>query len=172
MRTNRPHRFLKVSASLLCFILMATVFAWAASRKPGLWEITSTMTWQQSPMPNGAPPPGPMSGSHTSQVCLTQAMIDKYGAPLPQSRNDCQVTNVRKGEHSMTAEMVCSGRMTGKGTLESSWTDAEHATGKVHFTGTAQFGPTPHPIEWTSESTSVFKGDDCGSVKPVEPNSK
>ena len=71
-----------------------------------------------------------------TQVCLTQAIIDKYGAPLPQTRNDCQLVNVQKSDHGMTADLVCVGRMTGKGTLTSSWDDPlEHAKGGVHFTG-------------------------------------
>ena len=50
----------------------------------------------------------------------------------------------------MTADLVCTGRMSGKASLESSWTDGEHATGKVHFIGSMQVGPNNKPIEWTS----------------------
>ena len=141
-----------------------------ATRRPGLWAITSSITLQQSPFPAGmAPPPSsPLApGEHTVQVCLTQAIIDKYGAPIPDSRNDCQITNVQKSEHGMTADLVCSGRMTGKGTLESNWIDPEHAKGTIHFLGTVQVGPNPRPIEWTRESTSIFKSSDCGDVKPA-----
>jgi hypothetical protein len=116
------------------------------------------------------PPPGsPFAGGpRTTQVCLTQAIIDKYGAPTPQSRaGDCTVTNVQKSDHGMTADMVCTGRMTGKGTVESTWSDSEHATGKVHFTGTVQGRNGAMPVEWTTESTSVYKAADCGSVQPV-----
>jgi hypothetical protein len=67
----------------------------------------------------------------------------------------------------MTADWICSGRMAGKGTLESSWTDPNHAKGKVHFVGAMQMGPNTRPIEWTTESSSVFKGADCGAVKPL-----
>ena len=47
------------------------------NRKPGLWEMTSTMTWQQSPMPPGMQMPAGANnpfggGAHTSQVCVTQ----------------------------------------------------------------------------------------------------
>jgi hypothetical protein len=45
--------------------------------------------------------------------------------------------------------------------------EPDHAKGKVHFTGTMQMGPNSRPIEWTSESTSVYKGPDCGSVQPL-----
>ena len=165
MRTTRFWMMLSV------FCLVATLFAGAQGRKPGLWEMTSTMTWQQSPFPAGmTPPPGsPFAGGpSTKQICLTQAIIDKYGAPPPQSRaGDCTVTNVQKSDHGMTATMVCTGRMTGNGSVESSWSDSEHAKGKVHFTGTVQGRNGTMPVEWTTESTSVFKSADCGSVQPI-----
>jgi hypothetical protein len=98
---------------------------------------------------------------------LTQAIIDKYGAPVPQTRGDCQITNIVMKANSMTADMVCSGKMNGKGLLESSWTDSSHSKGKVHFIGAMQMGPNSMPVEWTAESTSVYKGTDCGNVKPM-----
>jgi len=158
-----------------CLLAMAVFAAAQASRKPGLWEMTSNMTWQQSPMPPGMTMPAGANnpfggGPRTTQVCLTQAMIDKYGAPMPQSRNgDCQIQNVALRPTSMSADWVCSGRMAGRGTLESSWTIPDHAVGKVHFTGTMQMGPNSAPVEFTIESSSVYKGPDCGSVQPVEP---
>jgi Protein of unknown function (DUF3617) len=141
-------------------------------RQPGLWEITTTMTWQHSPFPAGMQMPPQAAAAfggapHTSEVCLTQEMIDKYGAPMPQSHDECQITNVSKTIDSMSADMVCSGHVTGKGTIESHWSMSGTATGKVHFTGSMQMGPNPTPIEWTVESSSVFKGPDCGSVKPL-----
>jgi hypothetical protein len=157
-----------------CFFFMAQLACAQASRKPGLWEMTSTMTWQQSPMPAGMTmPPGASSpfggGPHTTQVCLTQAQIDKYGAPPPQSgRNgQCQISNVQKHSNSMTADWICTGMMAGKGYVESSWTDSDHATTKVHFLGSMQMGPNATPIEYTIQASSIYKGPDCGSVKPL-----
>ena len=66
----------------------------------------------------------------------------------------------------MTADMICDGPMSGKGTMESTAIDSEHAKGKVHFAGTIHAGPNSKPIEWTVESSSVFKAADCGDVKP------
>jgi hypothetical protein len=110
----------------------------------------------------------PFSGTtNTTQVCLTQAMIDKYGAPMAQTQGGCKISNIVMKPTSMTADLVCSGNMNGKGEVESSWTDGSHATGKVHFEGSMQAGPNPMPIEWTVNSTSVYKGPDCGSVKPL-----
>ena len=139
------------------------VFVWAQSRKAGLWELTTTQTWQQSP--SAAAMAG---GTHTTLVCLTQQQIDKYGAIVPQTRGRaCEVTNIVKKGDGMTADMVCTGAMSGKGTLESHLVDSDHAKGKVHFVGSIQAGPNAMPIEWTAQSSSVFKGADCGDVKPV-----
>ncbi len=166
----------RISITLGCCLFAIAIIAWAqAVRKPGLWEMTTNMTWQKSPLPPGMTmPPGVNSpfggGPHTTQVCLTQAQIDKYGAPMPSSRNgECQISNVALKPSSMTADWVCTGRMAGKGTLESSWNDPNHAIGKVHFTGAMQMGPNSMPVEYTIESSSIYKGPDCGSVKPLEP---
>jgi len=156
---------------LVCIAFAAALLAVAqAGRKPGLWEVTSKMTWQQSPFPGGpAGGDGPVSPApHSTQVCLTQAMIDKYGGPIPQT-NECKVVNINKAATSMTADWICSGHMSGKGTIESSWADGNRTTGKIHFAGTMQMGQAgSKPVEWTNQMISVYKGPDCGSVKPVE----
>jgi uncharacterized protein DUF3617 len=165
----RIARSFLVSTCTACLIGTA-VFAWAQSRKAGLWEMTTTMTLQQSPFPAGMQPPpnSPLSATpHTTQICLTQEMIDKFGAPVPSSNNECQLANVQKNDHGITADLVCTGRMSGKGSLQSDLIDPEHAKGKVHFVGSVQARSGSMPIEWTSESTSVFKSTDCGNVKPV-----
>jgi len=147
-----------------CLFAMTITASAQAVRKPGLWEMTTNMTWQQSPMPNGMTMPG--GGPHTMQVCLTQAMIDKYGAPVSQTQRDCKIVNVVMHTSSMTADLVCSGRMNGKGEMQSSWS-GNTAIGKMHFAGTMQMGPNSTPVEWTTNTTSTYKGPDCGSVKPL-----
>ncbi|HYL64884.1 MAG TPA: DUF3617 family protein, partial [Candidatus Methylomirabilis sp.] len=153
-----------------CFLAGATLL-WAQSRKPGLWELTTTMTWQKSPFPAGMNMPAggansPFGGGpHTVPVCLTQQQIDDNHAITPTMKG-CQITNVAKKPNGMTADLECTGLMSGKGTLESAWSDSEHATGKVHFVGSMLMGPQSTPIEWTTVANSVYKGPDCGSVKP------
>ncbi|WP_263366628.1 DUF3617 domain-containing protein [Edaphobacter bradus] len=145
---------LRITSLTLCLIAIAAT-AQAQTRKPGLWEVTTTMTFQQPTGAGGAP--------RTTQVCVTQEQLDKYGAITPQSAG-CHFTNVVKNLTGTTADMVCSGKMDGKGALESSWADADHTTTKVHFTGTMPLGA----VEWTSTSSYVYKSPDCGSVKPVD----
>lgn len=163
---------------LLCLSLGSSLVALApsakaqANKKPGLWEVTSTMTFEKSPLPPGmqAPPGSPFSGApRTSQVCVTQAMIDKYGGPSPApAHGDCQVTNISIKPGGMTASIACTGQMAGNGTVEAAFTDANSTQTKVHFAGSMQMGPRSAPVEWTMQSNSTFKSADCGSVKPVD----
>ena len=166
-----------------CLMFGAAMIAGAQGRKAGLWEMTSQMTWQQSPMPAGMQMPAGMPNpfnmpAHTSKICLTQQMIDKYGAPVPQAQNprgkqQCTTTNVKLLLNGMTADMDCTGAMTGHGTMQSTYL-GDTAKGKLHFTGTMQMGPgAGAPVEWTVDSTSTFLGPDCGDVKPLPmPDSK
>ena len=108
-----------------------------------------------------------MAAPRTTQVCVTQAMIDKYGGPSPApQRGNCQVTNVSIKPNGMTAKITCTGQMTGTGTVEATYTDANTTQSKMHMSGTMQMGQNSHPIDMTVNSTSVYKGADCGSVKP------
>jgi hypothetical protein len=157
------HKILLGMILAFCFIAVVVNQARAQTRKAGLWEITTTQTYQQSPFPSGASPSG---GTHTTEVCLTQQQIEKYGANVPQLRG-CQITNVVKKPGGMTADMICTGFMNGKGELESSSNDGIHATGKIHFVGSIKTGSDAKPVEWTSESSSIFKKADCGDVKPI-----
>jgi hypothetical protein len=154
-----------------CFMLAAVLLIAQQGRKPGLYETTSTMTWQQSPMPAGMhmPANSPFGGGpHTSQVCVTQEMIDRYGGPMPQSRGECQVKNMVRSATGMTADYVCTGQMSGTGKLEANWSEAGEAHSKLHFTGNMSMGQHgSKPVEWTIESNSTYKGADCGSVKPM-----
>jgi hypothetical protein len=164
----------QVGIVLFCCLIAGVMFSGAqtkkheiATRRAGLWEITTNMTWQQSPFMAGAMNGMAEGGKHTKLVCLTQEMIDKYGALLPQSRGQCHIANKVMRLGGETAEWVCTGRMSGTGALETNWTDLEHATGKLHFVGTFHGGAQTFPIEWTTDSTSGFKREDCGSVTPM-----
>ena len=128
--------------------------------KAGLWEVTTTMTWQKSPVRTGAPGAPPAAGSHSTRVCLTQAMVDG-GALFPQSRGECQIQNKVIKAGSLTANYLCSGKMKGMGNLESSFPDLEHVTGSIHFLGTLDVDRRSQPIEWTTTSSAVFKTAEC-----------
>ena len=149
-----------------CIGLASLASAGTATGKPGLWEITTTTTWQKAPLVQGVDAGKIPGGTHSSEVCLTQEMIDDYGALLPHGNNQCTIQNRVTTDNKTTGEYVCSGQMNGKGDLESTWTDPEHVTGKVHFNGTFVIGGQRQVVEWTTESLSRFKSATCGAVKP------
>lgn len=164
-----------------CCVVVPAVFSYGQTKQqPGLWEVTAqvSMGGQGAPrMPQLPPgvqlPPGmqmPASpfAPHTSQVCVTQAMIDKYGGPYSNPpHGNCKVTNVTMKPNSMTANLVCTGQMNATGTVESAWTDNGTVKSTVHITGTMQTGQNSMPVDMTMQSTSTYKGADCGSVKPL-----
>lgn len=141
----------------LCAVTLAAQAQAQGSRKPGLYEVSTSMSMPGMPQMSQA-------GPSTMQVCVTQAMIDKYGGPAsnPQTRN-CQMTNVVKTATGMTANMTCSGKMSMTGTVQTTFVDANTTKTTIHMTMTMGSGQT---METTTESTYTYKGPDCGSVKP------
>jgi len=127
-------------------------------RKAGLWEVTSSMS--MSGMPNM-----PNMGSRTQQVCVTQAMIDKYGGPYSNPQNaQCQVTNVSLSPTGMSADLSCSGRMTMSGTVKTMFVDANTTKTTMQMNMTTGNG---QQMNMTMQSTATYKGADCGSVQPL-----
>jgi hypothetical protein len=141
----------------LCVVALAAQ-AQGQSRKPGLWEVTSSMSMSGMPQMS-------QMGSHTMQVCVTQAMIDKYGGPTsnPQTGN-CQMTNVALTAAGMTAKMSCSGQMNMTGTIQTTFVDANTTKTTVTMTMASGNGQT---MNMTTQATATYKGADCGSVKPM-----
>jgi hypothetical protein len=151
-------------ALLACFFIASAAYLWAQSRRAGLWEITTSMTFQQSPFPSGM---NPMGGPHTTQICVTQAQVDKYnGLPPQNQRGSCQLADMAKTIDGFKATIICTGNMDTKGTVEAHYTDDGHGKSTMHMVGTMHMGPNAAPVEMTSVSESTYKGADCGSVKP------
>jgi len=146
---------------MFVLLLPIALGAPAQERKPGLYDLT-IVTTTASPSAKSYPP-------RTMQVCLTQEMIDKYGAIVPENlTNACQLVNVVKKRGGMTADMVCSGGITGKGVIEVNWTDSEHTKGTLHFAGVIHPRDTDIKLEWTAETTSAYKGPTC-TLPPATP---
>jgi len=157
------------------FLFSAAVIVFAQEKEPshhygkaGLWEVTTTMTWQKLPVRPGGPGGPPPAGSHTTKVCLDQAMVDA-GALFPQSRGECHIQNkvVKPGQ--LTANYLCTGKMKGMGNLESTFPDLEHVNGSIHFVGTLDVDRKAQPIEWTTTSSAVFKTAQCSNNSAPEP---
>lgn len=165
-----------VGIGLVWFAFAAAVVVFAQDKdaphhtgKAGLWETTTTMTWQKAPVRPGSPGGPPSGGTHRTAVCLTQAMVDA-GALLPQSHGQCRMANKVVKPGSLTADYVCTGKMKWAGKLETSFPDLEHVTGSIHFEGTLDMEGRAQPIEWTTTSSSVLKSEQCTDAQiPAAP---
>jgi hypothetical protein len=141
----------------LCVVALAAQ-AQGQNRKPGLWEVTSSMSMSGMPQM-------PQMGSHTTQVCVTQAMIDKFGGPTTNpGRGNCQMTNVQLSATGMSASMSCSGQTSMTGTVQTTFVDAN--TTKTTMTMTMAAGNGQN-MNMTVQATAAYKGSDCGSVQPM-----
>jgi len=183
MRSNLVHR---AAVALLLLPLAAS----AAHQKPGLWEITSTMTILKGgpQMPAGAqaqqlPPEalarmkqmgiqiqqggGPMSHTVSFQRCLTPEQAAKDEHPTFTNDNKCQLQNAHYTGSSFTGDMVCNTPdMQGKGTIKASFPSSEAYSGTWHFAGkSARSGE----MEMNNEFAGKWLGADCGTVKPFGP---
>ena len=138
-----------------CCIALAATAQGQVKQKPGLYEVTMQMDMGMA----GAPAMPP----HTGQVCVTQAMIDKYGGGYSNSQAGCQTSNVSITTTGMTANVTCTGRMNMTGKVQSTFVDANTVKTTVEMTVTMPNGQT---MNTTTHSTYVYKGPDCGSVKP------
>jgi Protein of unknown function (DUF3617) len=141
-----------------CCIIALAAQAQGQGRKPGLWEVTSQVSM------SGGPSNMPQMPPRTSQVCVTQAMIDKYGGPYsnpPQSQ--CQITNMSMSATGMSANLTCSGRANMTGTVQTTFVDANTTKTTVQMS----MAMGPNTMNMTMESTAIYKGPDCGSVQPL-----
>jgi hypothetical protein len=163
-----------------CCGLALAVLAWGQAKgKPGLWEVTMQMSMDGAgapqtpqPPPGAQLPPGKQTPSSlepfTTQVCLTQAMIDKYEDQLPTlPGSTCQRSDVVTTPNGMTVKLTCTGQVNVTGTAQATFADENTIKSTIHMTGTIQKGSTSRPVDVTIETTSFYKGADCGSVKPV-----
>ncbi len=151
-----------MSKTRIWVVVSCCLIAMAASaqgqRKAGLWEVTSQMS--MSGMPNM-----PAMGSQTQQVCVTQAMIDKYGGPYSNPQNaQCQVTNVSVTATGMSADMSCTGRTKMTGTVKTTFVDANTTKTTMLMNMTMGNG---QQMTMTMNATSIYKAADCGSVQPL-----
>ena len=141
-----------------CCIIALAAQAHGQNRKPGLWEVATQMSM------SGGPANMPQMPPRTSQVCVTQAMIDKYGGPYSNPQNaQCQMSNLSLTATGMTATLTCTGRTPMTGTVQTTFVDANTTRTTIQMT----MAMGPNSMNMTMQSTATYKGADCGSVQPL-----
>lgn len=164
-----------VSGLLAASVILLPAAALAAPKgKPGLWNITSTMTMANAPQ---LPPqvlemmkkrgmPG-MGQPTTSQICLAGDAPSPDAVARMQSQHgvNCTPHVISETATSATTEITCHGTMEGTGRSQISWRGDSHYEGSYSFKGSMR----GHPQDMSNKYTGDWAKSDCGAVKPFSP---
>lgn len=165
-------RILFVGCGLAALTIVAAP-AIAGHGKAGLWDVTVTMDMSGMPgMPDMSklPPEAQAAmraqgvtmngGTMTVQHCMTQAEVDANGPPPMRNQKECKMANMQTGPNSFSADMTCSGEMTGAGHIQVSFDSPEHYAGKTSIAGTAD----GHPFTNTTSFEGRWVSADCKGI--------
>jgi len=151
----------------------------AKTRKPGLWEVTTTMKFDeggpQIPPQQleqmkamGIKIPGMGGDPIVMKQCLTQEQAEKEQAPhATDNKSGCKTSDFKRSGGKFSAKMTCDGNMKGEGEMEGSYSSAGDAyQGTWKFAGTETGHGKPHDVKMSSQYSGKWLGADCGDVKP------
>ncbi len=141
-------RFAAIGAAVVALTCPAAL---AGHGKVGTWEVTTHMAGMP-PMPNMAnlPPEAQAQmkahgvqmnggGGITSRFCMTAEQVNSDKPPMTHS-GDCQAQNMKMSGNTFSADVVCKGRMNGKGHIEITYSSPEHYSGHETMTMTMEGG--------------------------------
>jgi hypothetical protein len=164
-----------------CALLSCIAFA-QDNRKPGLWEITSTMQSQGMGIPEDRL--AKMTPEQRAQVeAMVSSQMKRAAQPtiskscetaetikreqtFGQDRNkSCKVTPISSSGSKRVMQISCDGA-TGKteGTITVESIDPEHFTGTMAMHINAE----GRKMEMNSKASGKWLGPNCGDVKPYD----
>jgi hypothetical protein len=153
---------------VLGMALSAPIVAWASHGKPGLWEIkvqTDMDPMQGMPDMSKMPPEvrARIEAMHkngmTARHCMTAAEVASDKPNLSHNAS-CKATNVRASGQTFSADLVCSGKMSGTGHVRTTFASPDHYTSVVTMTGTA----SGHPVNNAMKIDAHWISPNCGKV--------
>ena len=166
-----------LSITLLCAV--STANSAELKMRPGLWEMTTTSgllalvpmipSDQMQNLTNlakqyGFDMPKINNGAATSQVCITQEMVNqKIPTFLNQNQYGCDVKNVTQTGSDYKINLVCeSSVLKGNGISEGVFTSPESFAGRTEFNGVVQ----GNPVNELAYTDGRWINASCGTVKP------
>ncbi|HEV2677057.1 MAG TPA: DUF3617 family protein [Aliidongia sp.] len=143
----------------------------------GLWEMQMTMSMGGIQIPAetleklkkmGVSPPGQPTTT-TSQSCVTQQTLDKFGA-MPNQNGRCHQENLQRTDRSMSFDMVCdSPQNNAKGHVTVQFDDRTHVHGTVKMAGTHTDGSgKTMPFSVDATQSGHWLSRECGAVQPMQ----
>ena len=166
-----------LSITLLCAV--STANSAELKMRPGLWEMTTTSGLlalvpmippdQMQNLTNlakqyGFDMPKINNGAATSQVCITQEMVNqKIPTFLNQNQYGCDIKNVTQTGSGYKINLVCeSSVLKGNGISEVVFTSPESFAGRTEFNGVVQ----GNPVNELAYTDGRWISASCGTVKP------
>jgi hypothetical protein len=136
--------------------------------KPGMWKVTTAVDFgvvaTQVPADQlarlqslGIRLPSAPQGI-TTQQCLTREQSLRDIPPhIGPNDSGCASKNEKASGARMSADLVCTGRMAGQGTVQLTHTDEGHYSGSLTFKGMID----GHPVDLTSKIDGEWLSKDC-----------
>jgi len=164
-------RVLSLAAGVAAVALVAAP-ALAGHGKAGLWDVTVTTNAGGAAMPDMSKlspeaqammrARGMTMNGHTITVqhCMTQSEVDANNPPAMRNQKECKIANSRISGNAFSADMTCSGEMTGTGHMEVTYDSPEHYAGKSTMSGTVN----GHPMSTSTTFEGRWVGADCKGV--------
>ena len=166
-----------LSITLLCAV--STANSAELKMRPGLWEMSTTSGLlalvpmippdQMQNLTNlakqhGFDMPKINNGAATSQVCITQEMVNqKIPTFLNQNQYGCDIKNVTQTGSGYKINLVCeSSVLKGNGISEGVFTSPESFAGRTEFNGVVQ----GNPVNELAYTDGRWISASCGTVKP------
>ena len=155
-----------------CAVLLAPA-ALAAHGKAGTWEVTTKMSGGgMAGMPDMSKlPPAAQArmkahgvsmnagGGMTSKFCMTAEQVNANKPPMTRADSPCKTENMKVAGHSFSADIVCTGKVNGRGHTEMTFDSPEHYSGHQTMTMTVNGHTIDHEMtmeaRWLTPACTV-----------------
>ena len=167
----------RAALAALTLVFLPAGLEAAGHVRPGLWEVTMALEGMPA-MPQIPPeqlaklremgvqmPAASPGGGRTisSRHCVTPEQAAKDAPPdFSRGNSSCHSENVRSTASGMTADLVCTGEMQGKGKVQMSYPSDTAYSGSFSFQGTTHGQPT----NMSNRVTGKWLAADCGATAP------
>lgn len=159
---------------LTCIAILAPA-ALAGHGKVGTWQVTTRMGGMDNAMVkmpdmSKLPPavqakmkargmqmnPG---GGMTAKFCMTEDQVKADKPPMTRPDSPCKPQNIKVTGHTFSADIVCTGKMNGRGHTEMTFDSPEHYSGHQTMTMTMEGRTMTHEMfmdaKWLSPNCTV-----------------
>jgi len=158
----------RIAGVLVAGGLLAPGTARGEHLKPGMWKVTTAIDFSQ--VVASIPPeqlarlqslgirvPTAPQGT-TTQQCLTREQSLRDIPPhIGPNDSGCTSRNEKVSASKMSADLICTGRMAGQGTMQVTYADEGHYSGSLSFKGTID----RHSVDLTTTITGEWLSKDC-----------